>query len=386
MTPLIALTLTLGFFPRSPFGPPSVVEFDAELDALSRGPACDGRPQLENAHRDKLEAHCGKVRATVDAWRKGWVPKAEPFFRELVPRGLPPEVVYPFGGADLLNALFVFPDAKVITVMALEPGGDPRSLAAISPAALGRELSLVRRHFDFLMRLHFSQTVDLDELVKGRLAGVLIYDVAALGVLGYEPLGLRFFELGKTGGRLYFGPEDIARIDAEAKQLPPARRTKFLTNAFSNFELRFRRRPTAESPTPPEQVFRHFAVDLGDENLRKDPRMLLHLEQKGKVASLVKAASNLLWWTPFSKIRTYLIDHVVWMVSDSSGLATTDLDPAVFVQETWGRFDGAPFPSPDAREAAVVEMWAKHPERPLDFFFGYQSKGGFAHLMVTRRR
>jgi hypothetical protein len=74
------------------------------------------------------------------------------------------------------------------------------------------------------------------------------------------------------------------------------------------------------------------------------------------------------------------------MVSDSSGLAPSDLDPERFVQETWGKFDGAPFPSPDAREAAVVALWAKNPERQLDFFFGYQSKGGFAHLMVTRRK
>lgn len=386
MTPLLALTLTLGFFPRGPFGPPALADLSVELDALSRGPACDGRPQLDGPQKPKLEAHCDKVAATVAKWREGWVPKAEPFFRQLVPGDLPAEVVYPFGGADLLNALFVFPDAEVITIMALEPGGDPRTLATLSPAALSRELSLVRRHFDFLMRLHFSQTVDLDELVKGQLAGVLIYDIAALAILGYEPLALRYFELGPTGGRIYFTPADLARIDGEAKALPAPRRARHLTDAFANFELRFRKKPTAANPSPPEQVFRHLAIDLSDEHLRKDPRLLLHLEAKGRVTAMTKAASNLLWWTAFSKIRRYLIDHLVWMVSDSSGLATTDLDPAVFVQETWGRFDGAPFPSPDAREAAMIAMWSRQPERPLDFFFGYQSRGKHAHLMVTRRR
>lgn len=377
----------LAWLPSPGFGPPAIADLDRELDMISRGPACDGRPQLEGPAREVLEGHCSKVQETVRAWRAKWLTKAEPFFAALVPEGLPDEVVYPFGGADLLSALVVFPDARTITIMALEPGGDPRSLGTLSPRALRRSLELVRRHFDFLMRLQFSQTVDLAELTKSTLASVLIYDVAALAVLGYEPLELRFFTLGETGGRLYLSPADIAEIDARAAEArSPRRRDQLLDRAFANFELRFRKRPTAEEPAPPEQVFRHLSVDLGDENLKKDPRLLAHLEAKGEVAAMTKAASNLLWWTAFSRMRAYLIDHLVWMVSDSSGLAPSDLDPEVFVQETWGRFDGAPFPSPDAREAAVVALWKRQPERPLDFFFGYRSKGGFAHLMVTRRR
>ena len=155
-----------------------------------------------------------------------------------------------------------------------------------------------------------------------------------------------------------------------------------MSESFANFELRFRKRG---DPGAKIQVFRHLSVDLEDAAQRKDPSLMRHLEAKGKVAAMTKAASNLLWWTPFSVIRNYLINNVLWMVSDSSGLATSDLDPKVWVQETWGTFDGPPFPSPDARGDAQVEMWAKNPQRPLDFYFGYHSKGGHAHLMVTRR-
>jgi hypothetical protein len=363
------------------------LDFARELDALSRGAACDGRPQLPGPAEKVLIAHCEKVTATIERWRQGWLSKAAPFFAELVPDGLPEEVVYPFGGADLLNALVVFPDKKVITIMALEPGGDPRSFLTLDKGALDRGLKLVRRHFDFLMRLQFSQTVDLAELVKGPLAGVLIYDIAALTALGYEPLSLRYFRLGEDGGRLYMTRAELSAIDATANKLTGAQRHKFLSESFAHFELRFRRKPaTPEGEPGPVQVFRHLSVDLGDAALRKDPRLMKHLEAKGEVTVMTKAASNLLWWTPFSTIRNYLIRNAIWMVSDASGLAASDLDPAVWVQETWGVYDGAPFPSPDAREAAQVALWKANPQRPLDFYFGYHSKGGHPHLMVTRRK
>jgi hypothetical protein len=382
---LVSATLTFGPFGGYP-GQAPPLEF-SELDAISRGLACDGRPQLEDARRDVLSAHCDKVKVTTEKWRTGWLEQAAPFFRELVPRDLPSEVVYPFGGADLLSVLVVYPDARVITTMALEPGGDPRSLGRLGSADLKSALALVRRHFDFLMRLQFSQTVDLDELVKGPLAGVLIYDLAALAVLGYEPLGLRYFELGKTGGRVYFDAKQVAAIDAEASKIKNlTSRAKFLNGKFANFELRFRKRAAEGHATPPEQLFRHLSINLEDGNLRRDRRLLLHLGAKGDVSAIVKAASNLLWWTSFSEIRNYLIEHAVWTISDASGVATSDLDPQRFIQETWGKFDGPPFPSPDDREKAVIALWAKNPERPLAFYFGYHSKGGFPHLMVTRRK
>lgn len=363
------------------------LDFRVELDALSRGAACDGRPQLSGPTEKVLVAHCDKVTATMTKWREGWLSKAGPFFIELVPEGLPRELVYPFGGADLLNALVVFPDKEVITIMALEPGGDPRSFLSLDKGALDRGLRLVRKHFDFLMRLQFSQTVDLAELVKGPLAGVLIYDIAALTVLGYEALSLRYFRLGEDGGRLYMTRAELEAIDAAAKKLTGTRRHKFLSERFAHFELRFRKKAASPGGEPgPVQVFRHLSVDLGDAALRKDPRLMKHLEAKGEVTAMTKAASNLLWWTPFSTIRNYLIKNVIWMVSDASGLAASDLDPAIWEQQTWGIYDGAPFPSPDAREAAQVALWRTNPQRPLDFYFGYHSRGGHPHLMVTRRR
>ena len=103
-----------------------VVEFQSELAALWRGAACAG------VAPDPADRHCAKLAEVTAAWRDGWYAKAAPFLRALVPKDVPANVVYPFGGADLLTALSVFPAARELTILALEPAGDPRTFQTLS--------------------------------------------------------------------------------------------------------------------------------------------------------------------------------------------------------------------------------------------------------------
>ena len=80
--------------------------------------------------------------------------------------------------------------------------------------------------------------------------------------------------------------------------------------------------------------------------------MIEHLERKGKVAVMTKAASFLLWCDDFSQIRNYLLEHIAWMISDASGIPPRYAEPAGFEQITYGDFTGPYFiqdPSNDAR-------------------------------------
>ncbi|MFO0744828.1 MAG: hypothetical protein U1F43_04020 [Myxococcota bacterium] len=112
-----------------------------------------------------------------------------------------------------------------------------------------------------------------------------------------------------------------------------------------------------------------------------------HLAGKGQVAVLVKAASYLLWWHNFDRIRAWLVDHLAWMVSDSTGVPPSLLDATRFEQTAFGRFDATfiPAASPSA-EGSLRALFASQPARPLDFPFGYPAKDGSPHLIVTRRR
>ena len=69
------------------------------------------------------------------------------------------------------------------------------------------------------------------------------------------------------------------------------------------------------------RVFRHIAANLDNDHVAKDPGVLKHLESKGRVFAITKAASYLLWWESFTTVRDYLVKNVDFMISDSTGLA-----------------------------------------------------------------
>src|SRR5690606_24070189 len=108
----------------------------------------------------------------------------------------------------------------------------------------------------------------------------------------------------------------------------------------ANAEVRFRK------GDGPIQVWRHIRANLGNETgkgigtgLEADPRVLRHLEAKGQVAAMTKAASYLLSWDTFSLMRNYLLSHTVWMVSDATGVAPKWGKAAGFEYETYGAFE-----------------------------------------------
>jgi hypothetical protein len=55
--------------------------------------------------------------------------------------------------------------------------------------------------------------------------------------------------------------------------------------------------------------------------LKEDKTVIKHLELKGPISAMTKAASYLLSWDSFSIMRNYLTANVVWMVSVATGVA-----------------------------------------------------------------
>jgi len=101
---------------------------------------------------------------------------------------------------------------------------------------------------------------------------------------------------------------------------------------------------------------------------------------------LVKGASYLLWRPDFSLIRGYILDHLKWMLSDSTGVPVKYARSAGMVQETYGRYDGAFLDGVQAttNDDEFRELWKSQKKRPLPFRFGYVDINKQAHLLVTR--
>ena len=363
-------------------------DFIAEARALMRVVTCQGELALPAAIDPKIHAaFCKRQEKSIAAYRDGYLPTAGKFLAGLRPEGLPPTVVYPFGGGDLLSALTTYPDATDVTTLSLEHAGDPRRLGAIkSKGALADSLELIRYTSWGLLNANDSKTENLMKGQRGELPGQLAFFLTALVVHGYEPVALRFFRLEKDGTLHYFTPSEIAAVEKEDAKLLRGKWTEpDFSVAFSNSELTFVKK--GEDPRTAARVHRHIAWDLSDGAVKKTG-IIQWLEQKGTVSAMTKAASYLLWREDFSRVRSYLLEHMAIMFSDSTGIPPRIARKAGFTQETYGTFEVSFLEASPSINADFVELWTKQPRRRLPIRYGYidgATPEGHVHLMVTRR-
>lgn len=360
-------------------------DFTAEGKALLTVGACgDGSPAPESIKPEELTKHCDVIKAAQEAYVSGWLKLARAFFEEKVPKTIPKKVVYPFAGGDLSTALTVYPDADEITTISLEPAGDPRTLAVLKGKELQAALGKVQYELKFLYRVNFSNTLNMIEAMRGgALPTQLIFALSALKIHGFEFVALRYFSLNDDGTIHYLDDADIAKT-ADPSQAKTAQARNMV---FSNAEVQFKR------PNGRVQVWRHLRGNLGNEaskgigdGLKKDPRIVKHLESKGAIAGMTKAASYLLSWDSFSIMRDYLIKNVQWMVSDATGVAPKWGKASGFEYETYGGFKNPHIPA----GTGIAQDWRKEFEgqekRTLGFRFGYYDKSNTNHLIIMRKK
>lgn len=369
MRSLVVLALLLGTS-RAWAEPAELLEEARQLSIVG---ACAKGETKQKA--DVVAAHCKKVTAEQEAWKKSWLGAAGPFFKALVPAGLPKSVVYPFAGGDLATALTVYPDADEITTLALEPAGDPRSLGRMNEPDLKRALAVVASELEYLYRSSFSKTMNMISAMRaGQLPTQLVFSLSALHMHGYELTGVRYFKLDTNGDVVYLTLKDI---EAAGKIRDVGARNR----AFGNVEIKFKK-PGGKR----DQIYRHIAANLDNMHLKQWNAPLKHLQRKGKIAGMTKAASYLLSYGDFSTFRDYLIANVEWMVSDTTGIPPSYGMPAGFEYETWGDWKSS---NMAAGNGAVRSTWQalyqQRPGKPLAFKFGYPNGAGEGHLVTIKR-
>ncbi len=361
-------------------------EFGSEAQALMRVVACSGDAPLPgNVDVAAVDAHCRQLAPAIEKYRKVYEEQAQRFIAELRPKDLPTQVVYPFGGGDLLTALTAYPQARDITSISLELVGDPRRLPRLDRSKLAKSLAALRPLLLGLVDLEdFSRSVDLSRVQQGDIPGELSIFLVGLAVHNLEPVSLRYFRLEASGEIHYLTAEEIAAVEKKhAKKRKGSWTAPDFSEAFANMELGFKNR---RDPNAPIQVYRHIAANLSDASLKADPALLTHLASKGRVAALVKAASYLLWQDGFSLIRNYLLEHADFILSESSGIPPHFATKAGFEQLTYGDFHKAYLPDASVEiSREFAKLWRSQPRRELPFRFGYPDDRKKNHLLVTRR-
>ncbi|HTS71201.1 MAG TPA: hypothetical protein VMO17_19665 [Terriglobia bacterium] len=369
---------------RPEVAPPA--DFGAEAKLLYRVVACSGDAAVP-ARLDPqiINAHCQTLKARMARYRRVYLSRAQPFLATLRPDNLPDTVVYPFGGGDLLAALTTYPNARRITTLSLELSGDPRRIMSLDNKRLSDSLDVVDRSIGGLLTANDSTSETLKSTQQGDLPGQLSYFLVALAVHGYEPVSLRYFRVESNGSLHYYSEGEIRGME---NRLASAQHREWtspdFSEAFANSELAFR--PVGGQG--PLRIHRHIGANLANSSLKKHPGVLRYLESQGRVAAMTKAASYCLWNSRFSFIRNYLLANMVFMISDGTGIPPEFAHQAGFVQETYGRFNGAKCfddcPS-DRYSDQFQDLWASQPERKLGFRYGYLDTKGSYHLLVTRR-
>jgi hypothetical protein len=370
--------------PKLPPLSPGGEDFAGEVRLLHRVVACGGdEPLPPSLDKATVDEHCAWLLPRLETYRQVYLKVVTPFLAARRPPHLPFAVVYPFGGGDLLSALTTYPDGLEFTTLSLEHAGDPRRIAELDKTKLARSLDQLRRRIRGLFAYAESTSENLMQMQRGDLPGELSFFLVGLSAHGYEPVGLRYFRVQGDGTLRYVTREEVTAD--EGKMAPRLNRvwvSPDFSEVFSNAEIAFRSR--AGGPDGGLRVHRHIAANLSDDHLKADPSVLRHLEAKGKVAAMTKAASYLLWAEGFSRIRDYLLAHMVFMISDSTGIPPSYATKAGFQLETYGTFQG-PFLA--ARPSCADEfrqLWKDQPHRELPFRYGYPDSSGQHHLVITK--
>jgi hypothetical protein len=382
---IVLTTVLLGAVHAEPAG----TDFGAEARVMFRVAACGGDDAIPARFSARsIAAHCKEMAQIYASYRKAWIDEAQGFISRLRPRDLPRVAVYPFGGGDLSSALAVYPDATELTTISLEAAGDVRVIDAIKSAKLDEEVDLIGNEIHRLYYAAHSTTKSLQAASHAELPGTIMFALAGLAVHGMEPVALRYFDIEPDGSLSYLSNAQLDERAAEfaVKKLGAAAPKKIphywyeQVSAFANVEIQYKKPGETEI-----RVHRHIGWNLGDPYLRKHPELLRHLAAKGTVTMLTKGASYLLWRGDFALIRSYMLDHLAWMLSDSTGIPPQFARRAGMVQVTYGRYDGAFLEGTDVRhDDAFIELWKSQKTRRLPFRFGYVDKDKQAHLVVTR--
>jgi len=358
-------------------------DFTAEAKLLFRVVACQGDEPLP-PHIDAkiVEEHCKKLNGRIEKYRQTWVQVASPFIQKLKPQGLPTTIVYPFGGGDLVSALTTYPELTEVTTMSLEHAGDPRRIHKIDARRLKDSLAVIDATSAGLLVANDSKTENLMKGQRGDLPGQLSFFLIALAVHGYEPVSVRYISLDKEGKVKGHTAEDIAAVEGkEAKLLHSRWVAPDFSEAFDNYEMVFVKK--GGDPKKEAKVHRHFAQNLDNDHVLANEPLRKYLDARGRICAMTKAASYLLWRDNFSTIRDFLLAHMEFMVSDSTGVPPAFATKAGFEQQAFGKFSASFLGAAPQHNADFVKLWAK--AEPLGFRYGYLDKALQYHMLITRK-
>ena len=282
-----------------------------------------------------------------------------------------------------MMALTSFPDAQVLTTMSLELAGDPRRLKTLSDKkSLDQSLKALNEAATTTLMSNDSKSVNLSKIQRGDLPGQLSMHLMGLALHDQEPVSVRFFRIEDDGSLHYFSRGEIDALEgAKASKLKESWKAPDFSPAFANVEVQF---VPKGQPQAQRRIHRHIGANLSDDGLAKMPGLVKHLDQKGRVAAMTKAASYLLWNPSFGVIRDWLVAHAVFMISDSTGVPPRYWKKAGCSIETFGSFQKSFLGTWEGFQQELRDEFATAKKLPMRFGYPDGSPEKRSHCMVVK--
>jgi hypothetical protein len=200
-------------------------------------------------------------------------------------------VRYMFSGPDILHALCMFPESDGFLMCGLEPVGVAPDLKRLSNYSASVALGQVRKSLEEIIHYSFFKTKDMKvDLRKSAFPGTTPLISLFLAASDQTIDGVEFLNL-KADGTLEEAIEGSAM----------AVRVRFGSNHNR------------------ERWLIYFQTNVADDGIEPSG-FLTFLESQPKGAAYMKAASFLMHYSYFSKVRNHLLTHSKVLVQDDSGI------------------------------------------------------------------
>lgn len=268
-----------------------------------------------------------------------------------------PSLFYPFSGPDFLYGYSLFPKAKEMVLVGLEPVGKVPDFTKISARESNTVLRQARSSLSEILQFSFFRTNDMK------------VDLRKQGVL---PVVYIF--MARTKNRIldlqYIGLDKSANIGQFKKGMVPGVKIAFV--------------PEGESE--PRTLY-YFSTDLSNSGLKKHPELTQFVSKLDNPVSYLKAASYLMYNGSFSGIRDTILANSSHLLQDDSGMPLKSFDNKKWDLTFYGNYTRPIGLFSNRYQSDLRRVYASNNNiKPLNFGIGYKFGVNQSNLMLAETK
>lgn len=235
--------------------------------------------------------------------------------KNIVQSDLP--VFYPFSGGDFIHMHALYPDASSYLMLALEPVGTFPDFTKLAPneqdTALIEGANLLRDIFkkSYFVTWNMEKDIKSNTFLKGILPTVLW----GMAVTNHTILNVQSITIDSHGEYKYtpINPGDTSGIGVKIE--------------FS------------KKGSDQKKELLYFSADVSNSGLNRNKTLSAYLNALPPQNSFVKAASYLMHFPDFSKIRNHLLRLSQGYLQDDTGIPFASFDKSKFSIHLYGEYE-----------------------------------------------